>query len=248
MKKPTVAFFDFASCEGDQLQVINLEETLLELTELVDIVEFREAADQKANEYDIAFIEGSCVRASDEARLKQIRQNAKYVVAIGACATIGGINSLKNVYSEEHVGKVVYGDKAHLFESYPARPIDAVIKVDCKIHGCPIRKEEFIEACKSLLAGQLYEPPNYPVCVECKLAGNVCVFEKGQTCVGPITRAGCKACCVTQGAICWGCRGMVDEPNIYAHKEVLEKYGLNAEELANKLNLYFKWQEAADAE
>ncbi|MFH1874491.1 MAG: NADH:ubiquinone oxidoreductase [Pseudomonadota bacterium] len=248
MSKPTVAFFDFSGCEGDQLQVANLEEQLLVLNDLVEIVGFREIYDGKAEEYDIAFIEGSCVRKSDEARLKQIRERAKFVVAIGACATIGGINSLKNAQSEEKVRKLVYGKKADLFESYPARPIDAIIKVDCKIHGCPIRKEEFLEACKALLAGQKYEPPNYPVCVECKLAENICVFEKGETCVGPVTRAGCKACCVTQGAICWGCRGLVDDPNIDSHKEVLEKYGLKAEDLINKFNLYFKWQEDVNAD
>lgn len=245
MTKPKVAFFDFASCEGDQLQIANLEEKLVDLLGHVEVVSFREVMKEHSDDYDIAFVEGSCTRASDEERLKKIRSNAKIVVAMGACATIGGINSLKNARPLEQVRKEVYGDNAGWYETYEARPIDAVIPVDYKIHGCPIRKEEFLELCKALLTGQKYSPPNHPVCVECKLAENVCVFEKGMTCVGPITRAGCGACCITQGAVCWGCRGILDKPNTTAHKEVLDKYGLTVDEIKNKLNLYFTWQGAS---
>ncbi len=245
MTKPKIAFFDFASCEGDQLQIANLEEKLIELLDHVEVVSFREVMKEHSNNYDIAFIEGSCTRASDEERLKKIRSNAKIVVALGACATIGGINSLKNSRPIDEIRKEVYGERAEWYETYEARPIDAVIPVDYKLHGCPIRKEEFLDLCKALLTGQKYNPPNYPVCVECKLAENVCVFEKQMTCVGPITRAGCGACCITQGAVCWGCRGILDKPNITAHKEVLDKYGLTVDEIKNKFNLYFTWQGVA---
>lgn len=242
MTKPKVAFFDFASCEGDQLQIANLEEKLLELLEHVEVVSFREVMKEHSDDYDIAFIEGSCTRQSDEERLKKIRSNAKIVVAIGACATIAGINALKNTRPLDQVRKEVYGDKAQWYDTYAARPIDAVITVDYKLHGCPIRGDEFLSLCKALLTGQKFTVPNYPVCAECKLAENVCVFEKGMTCVGPVTRAGCGACCVTQGAVCWGCRGLIDDPNKNAHKEVLDKYGLKAEEVMNKFNLYFAYQ------
>lgn len=244
MTKPKIAFFDFASCEGDQLQIANLEEQLLDVLKHVDIVSFREVMKEHSDDYDIAFVEGSCTRKSDEERLKKIRSNAKIIVAMGACATIGGINSLKNIRPLEQVRKEVYGDKADWYETYAARPIDAVITVDYKLHGCPIRKEEFLALTKALLTGQKWEPPNYPVCVECKKAENVCVFEKGEVCVGPITRAGCEACCVTEGAVCWGCRGLLDNPNKDAHKEVLDKYGLSVDDIKNKFNLYFTWQEA----
>lgn len=242
MAKPKVAFFDFASCEGDQLQIANLEEKLLELLAHVEVVSFREVMKEHSDNYDIAFIEGSCTRRSDEERLKKIRSNAKIVVALGACATIGGINSLKNVRPLAQVRKEVYGDKAEWYDTYEARPIDAVIPVEYKLHGCPIRKEEFLDLCKALLTGQKFNVPNYPVCAECKLAENVCVFEKGMSCVGPVTRAGCGACCITQGAVCWGCRGLIDDPNKNAHKEVLDKYGLNAQDVMNKFNLYFAYQ------
>ncbi len=239
MAKPKIAFFDFASCEGDQLTVINLEEALLDVLQHVEIVSFREAMKEHSNDYDIAFVEGSCTRASDEERLKTIRKNAKIVVAIGACATCGGINAIKNTRPLETVRKEVYGDKWELFDTYPTRAIDEVITVDYKVHGCPMTKSEFVKVVKALLTGTKPEIPNYPVCVECKQAGNICVFEKGQTCVGPITRAGCEACCVTEGAVCWGCRGLIDDPNADAHIEVLEKYGLTVEELTSRMNLYF---------
>jgi coenzyme F420-reducing hydrogenase gamma subunit len=242
-QKPKIAFFDFAGCEGDQLQIVNLEEQLIELTEYFDIVEFREISSDHGDDYEIAFIEGSCTRPSDETRLRKIRTQARIVVAIGACATIGGINSLRNNRALQEVQEMVYGKDGEHIESYEARPIDAVIPVEYKIHGCPIRGEEFLELCKALLAGQKYLPPNYPVCVECKLAENVCVFEKGMSCVGPVTRAGCQACCVTQGAVCWGCRGLLDDPNTEAHKEVLDKYGLSVQDIVNRFDLYFRWQE-----
>lgn len=243
MGKPRVAFFDFASCEGDQLTVVNLEEALLDVLAHVDIVSFREAMKEHSDNYDIAFIEGSCTRVQDEDRLKKIRANAKVVVALGSCAAIGGINCLKNVRPLETVRKEVYGDKWQQYDTYAARAIDKVIKVDAYAYGCPINKNEFVKVVKSLLLGIKPDIPTYPVCVECKKAGNVCAFERGKTCVGPITRAGCDACCVTEGEVCWGCRGFVPDPNVDSHKEVLTKYNLTVDELKNKLNLYFSGME-----
>ncbi len=241
--KPKVAFFDFAGCEGDQLQIANLEEDLLEVLKLVDIVSFREVMKEHSDDYDIAFIEGSITRESDEARLKKIRENAKVLVAIGACATIGGINCLKNLQSMDEVKKIVYGDKADWFETYPARPVDAVVPVDYYVHGCPIDKGEFVKVLKALLLGVKPDIPNYPVCVECKKNENVCVFEKGMFCLGPVTRAGCSSRCVNNGSICWGCRGLVDDPNINAEKEVLEKYGLSVDDALKMLRLYDTYSE-----
>ncbi len=243
--KPRVAFFDFAGCEGDQLQVVNLEEDLLALLEHVEVVSFREAMKEHSDEYDIAFVEGSITRESDEARLKEIRANAKLLVAIGACATIGGINALKNSQDLEDVKRYVYGKDAKHFDTYATRPVDAVVKVDAYVHGCPIDRKEFLEVVKALLLGKKPEMPNYPVCVECKAAENVCVFEKGQFCMGPVTRAGCGAACVTQGSICWGCRGFVDDPNTDAAREVLEKYGLDLKDVMNKFRLYTGCSELA---
>ncbi len=245
MIKPKIAFFDFAGCEGDQLQVINLEEDLLKVIGLFDIVSFREAMKGDSDEYDIAFVEGSITRRSDEARLKDIRKNAKILVAFGSCATLGGINLLKNFQEQENVRKFVYGDKAHQYETYPARPLSAVVPVDTNIHGCPIDRNEFVMVAKALLLGKKPEIPNYPVCVECKIAENRCVFEMGMTCIGPVTRAGCSACCVTEGSFCWGCRGLVDNPNADSEREVLSKFGLSITDILRKFRLYTGFSEVA---
>ncbi len=239
MSKPKIAFFDFAGCEGDQLTVVNLEEALLDVLGHVDIVSFREAMKEHSDDYDIAFVEGSCTREQDEARLKEIRKNAKIVVAIGACATSGGINALKNTRDLETVRKEVYGEHWNDYDTYRTRGIDEVVDVDYKVYGCPMTQSEFVKVVKALLTGTQPDIPNYPMCVDCKQAGNVCTFEKGQTCVGPVTRAGCEACCVTEGATCWGCRGLVDDPNVDSHKEVLEKYNLTVDELTNRMATYF---------
>jgi coenzyme F420-reducing hydrogenase gamma subunit len=244
MQKPRVAFFDFAGCEGDQLQVANLEEDILALLGQVDVVNFREVMKEHSDQYDIAFVEGSCTRLQDEDRLKQIRKNAKVVVALGSCAAIGGINCIRNYKDLEEVRRTVYGDQAKLFDTYAARPIDAVVKVDAYVYGCPINKEEFLRVVKSLLLGKKTDIPTYPVCVECKKNENVCAFERGQNCVGPVTRAGCDSCCVNEGTICWGCRGLVDNPNENSQKEVLIKYGLTVDDAIGKFKLYFGWQEA----
>lgn len=244
--KPKAAFFDFAGCEGDQLQVANLEEKLLDLIEVVEVVSFREVMKEHSDDYDIAFIEGSVTRDHDVERLRDIRENADTVVAIGACATIGGINSIRNTQTPEKVKERVYGDKADLFETWDkAKGIDSVIEVDYKVHGCPIDRDEFLHVVNSLVMGREPNIPDYPVCVECKLNENVCAFERGEFCVGPVTRAGCDSCCVNEGTVCWGCRGMIDDPAENAHKEILEEYGLTAEEVIKKFNLYFNYQKEA---
>ncbi len=245
-EKPKAAFFDFAGCEGDQLQVVNLEEKLLDLIEIVDVVSFREAMSEHSDDYDIAFVEGSATTPHAEERLEEIRENADTVVAIGACATIGGINSIRNPRDFKEVQEKVYGDKADYFESWEkAKPADAVISVDYKVHGCPIDRDEFLQVVDSLVRGKEPNIPDYPVCVECKLNENVCAFERDEFCLGPITRAGCDACCVNEGTRCWGCRGMIDNPNENAHKEVLEEYGLTVEDIKKEFNLYFAWQQEA---
>ena len=236
--KPRVAFFDFAGCEGCQLQVINLEEDILSLTEVVDIVSFREAMTEHSDAYDIAFVEGSITRESDEERLRKIRANAKVIVALGACACIGGVNALKNTRDLEIVRREVYSEDAALFETYATRPVDAVVKVDHYVRGCPIDGEEFLSVVKALLMGVEPDIPNYPVCVDCKLDENACVFEHGEFCLGPVTRAGCGALCPRNRTGCLGCRGPVDNPAINAEIEVLKKYGLTLDESLGKFQIF----------
>ncbi|MFN8531343.1 MAG: NADH:ubiquinone oxidoreductase [Anaerolineae bacterium] len=191
--KPKIAFFEFTSCEGCQLTVVDTLQTHPELLDVVEIVQFREAMSEHGENYQIAFIEGSCTRPSDEPRIRQIRERAQIVVALGACAGIGGVNSIRNRLPLEDVRTYVYGDKKEWFETYPARPISDVIKVDAEIPGCPIDRKEFAMAVAHLLQGRMPNIPDYPLCIECKLKENVCMFLRGKTCLGPITWAGCDA-------------------------------------------------------
>jgi len=244
--KPKVAFLDFTCCEGCQLTVLNCEPEIPDLIAALDIVNFREAKTERSDDYDIAFVEGSCTRESEIPRLKRIREQAKIVVALGACSCIGGINSIKNRFPMDEAMRYVYGDKAKDYDTIPTRPIDAVIPVDIYIPGCPIDRSEFLSVTKDLLMGRTPKQVRQittPVCAECKLAGNVCVFFKGDSCVGPITRGGCKAVCVTGGSRCWGCRGLVPDPNVNSEKEVLQKYSVSPEGLMRKFSLYWTYQE-----
>lgn len=243
--KPKVAFFDFASCEGCQLQVVNLEAEMLDVIGAVDIVQFREAMTESSDDYAIAFVEGSITREKDIPRLKKIRDQAAVLVALGSCATIGGVNCLKNFQPSDEVRKYVYGDKAHWYETFAARPIDAVVPVDFYIHGCPIHKDDFVRTVRDLLLGKTPETPTYPVCVECKRKGNICVFELGKTCLGPVTRAGCGSWCPTYQDNCVGCRGLIPDPNTDAEKEVLEKYGLTVDQAIGQFRLFLGYSEVA---
>ena len=237
--KPKIAFFDFAGCEGDQLAVLELEHELLDLLGLVEIVNFREAIDDRRDDYDIAFLEGSITRPADLPRVQKIRDTAKICVAIGACATTGGINAIKNTAPDlEEVRRYVYGEKAHCFDTFATRPMKAVIKVDYELHGCPINKYEFVELVKCLLSGRPFVNKNYPLCVECKQNGNICVFHKKMTCLGPITRAGCDSICPNNGNKCEGCRGLVDDPNTDTAREVLAEHGYTVEDILREFTLF----------
>ena len=240
--KPKVAFFDFTSCEGCQLTVVDSLQTNLDLLDAVEIVQFREAISERGEDYAVAFIEGSITRESDEARLKQIRERAAVVVALGSCAHLGGVNALKNLQPLDDVRQYVYGDKAKWYPTYAARPISAVIKVDAFIPGCPIDRFEFLEVVKALLHGKKPPIPDYPMCVECKLKENICVFHKGGFCMGPITRAGCGAICPTYGDGCEGCRGVIPNPNSDSMKTVLTDYGLSVEDVMARMTMFNTYQ------
>jgi len=238
MSKPRVAFFDFASCEGCQLTVVDALQTYPELLGAVEIVNFREASSRREDDYLIAFVEGSITREEDEPRLKKIREQAAILVALGACAHTGCVNALKNLQPLDDVRKYVYGDKADWYPTYAARPISAVVQVDAVIPGCPIDRDEFVKVVKAVLVGKKPPVPDYPVCVECKLKGNVCMFHIGKTCLGPVTRAGCGAICPTNGDGCEGCRGFIPNPNENAMKDVLDEAGLTVDEIMAQMTMF----------
>lgn len=240
-RKVTLGFFDFTSCEGCQIELTNLGAPVFTgLLEHVEFVEFREAMTEKTIQpIDIAFIEGSFSREADRSRLEDIRRRSGVVIAYGACATIGGINALKN-HQTDYL-KAVYGKDAgspHL-DSQKALPIHEVIKVDYKLHGCPMSKEEFVKVVSDLLHGKEPLIPNYSVCVECKLRETVCRYHQGDHCMGPVARAGCGAPCPADGIPCEACRGFVTHPNQVALEKVLhEKGGLSRERADAKSRMF----------
>jgi sulfhydrogenase subunit delta len=240
-RKPTVAFFDFASCEGCQIEFTNYgDDAILELLNHVEIVEFREAmTETTSGRIDIAFVEGSFTREEDRARLEEIRRRARTVVAYGACACTGGINALKN--HQDDFAEYVYGDDARLphLRSGTARPISAAIQVDHEVMGCPINKDELLNVISNLLHGTMYVAPTYPVCVQCKRRETVCRYDEGDHCMGQVARAGCGAPCPAQGIPCEACRGFVDDANLLALEKVLvDRAGFSQKRAVSKSRMF----------
>jgi len=215
--KTKIAFFDFTGCEGCQLTVVDTLQAHLDLLDAVEIVQFREAMSEQGDDYQIAFVEGACTRAFDENRLRTIRARAEVVVALGACAHLGGVN-------------YVYDSVGEFHESYNVRPVQAVIPIDAVIPGCPINRDEFIQTVRLLLQRRKPQLPDYPVCAECKLRENACVVWNGQLCLGAVTRAGCNAICPAYGQGCLGCRGLVPNPNLNWLEASLAKHGVEKDD------------------
>lgn len=249
MNRLKIAIFDFASCEGCQLQIVGLEEELLDLLSIVQPVEWREVISDQSTEYDVAIIEGSIVRHEDAECLKVIRSRAEILIALGACATMGGINKLKNNFDLSDVEQCVYGSAGKMkhLQTQATRAVDEVVSVDYKVHGCPINKREFGYIIRCLAINKRPIIPSYPVCVECKKKGNICRYEYNEICLGPVTRAGCDAPCPSNGFWCFGCRGFVDDPNISAAKDVMDKYSKTVDDLKSRMLLFGSNQEPTDA-
>ena len=241
MGKPKVAFFDFASCEGCQIEFTNYgDAAFLELIKHVDVVEFREAMTEKTTDpIDVAFVEGSFTREADRARLEKIRERAAIVIAYGQCASGAGINGLKNHQTDYK--QFVYGadaDQPNL-DSQKALPISAAIKVDYMALGCPVNKYEVLQIVFHLLHGKEPVIPNYPVCVECKRRESVCRYAEGDHCLGMVARAGCSAPCPAFGVPCEACRGFVDHPNVPALERVLvQRAGFSQKRAADKALMF----------
>ncbi len=249
MTRPRVAFFSFGSCEGCQLQVLSVEDVLPELLGAIEIVNFREAMDDRRDDYDIAFVEGSLVKPDDVAELQKIRSHAQILVAIGACACLGGVNAMRNRRPVTELARDVYeGRQDGVFAALPdASPLASVVQVNYEIRGCPIDRHEFLEAVRSLLAGTVPVTPPYAVCVECTLRGTPCLLERGVPCLGSVARAGCNAPCPAYGAPCEACRGCHDVPNFEALGEAFFRHGLTRTVAAEKLQLFNNYREIRDA-
>ena len=234
--KLKIASFDFTCCEGCQLQLANSESSLTDFLALLDIRNFREISSERHHDYDIALIEGSVTRQDEVERLLAIREQAKVVVAFGSCACFGGVNSLKNRHAISDCVATVYGNM--VVETLPVRKISDVIAVDLAIPGCPVSKAEVERIVVNLATGSLPTLPAYPVCVECKQQLTTCLFELGEICLGPISRAGCNAPCPTGQSPCLGCRGAADDSNMPAFVALVKERGFSLDKLREKLAFY----------
>jgi coenzyme F420-reducing hydrogenase gamma subunit len=237
--KPRIAIFSLTGCEGCSLAILELEEQLLQLLGAADIVNFREGMTERDWDIDIGFVDGAVSTPHDEENVRRYRASCKTLVAAGACACLGGVNTLKHHQPADEYREWVYGDRALMFPTAEARPVSAVVPVEYELPGCPMVKEEFLRFLLCLLNGRPFHLPTYAVCVECKRRGTLCQYEKGEICLGPVTRAGCNAICPYYGAKCEGCRGILSEEALAAlGRNVHEQYDVPAEEVIASLRLY----------
>ena len=241
MDKPSIGIYGLTGCAGDQLAILNCEDELLEIAGSLDIRFFPMAMSINDEDcpLDIVFVEGAVVQPKDEQILKKLRDRARLLVAIGTCAVWGGVQAMKNEISREELKLQVYGNAGKVFETMSAQPLSHFVKVDMAVSGCPIEKEQLLQAVAALLHGDLPRLPNYSVCTECKMAENPCVLiEKGQLCLGPITVAGCNARCPSHNRPCVGCRGPVEEANISSEIQILKEKGFTWVDIQNRLRTF----------
>jgi coenzyme F420-reducing hydrogenase gamma subunit len=201
--------FKFSSCDGCQLQLLNMEDELLALAGTVEIANFLEARRRVLpGPYDVVLVEGSVSTPHEAEYIKEIRGQAKILIAIGACATAGGIQALRNRADADEFAREVYPHPEYLKYLDTATPISAHVPVDLELYGCPVNRAEVLEAITALLHNRKPNLPQHSVCLECKLQGTVCVMvAKGMLCLGPVTRSGCGALCPSNGRGCYGCFG-----------------------------------------
>jgi len=209
MSKPTVAVYKFSSCDGCQLSILNLEDELLDLVGAVEIAYFLEARRRTLpGPYDIALVEGSVTTPHEVERIQEVRRQAKTLVAIGACATSGGIQALRNSTSLDDLALAVYEHPEYLRALPKSTPLSEHVKVDFELWGCPVNKYQLVEVIQAFLQKRRPSLPTQSICLDCKRRGIVCVIVAyGFACLGPATRTGCGVLCPANGRGCYGCFG-----------------------------------------
>ena len=212
---PRLAVWKFASCDGCQLSLLSCEDELLTVAGEVEIAHFLEASRAVAEgPYDLSLVEGSITTAHDAERIRHVRSVSKTLVTIGACATAGGLQALRNTADVDEYRRIVYAHPAYIDTLADSTAIRDHVTVDFELRGCPIDKGQLLETISAFLAGRKPNVAPHSVCVPCKLAGNVCVaVADGQPCLGPVTQAGCGALCPAVGRGCYGCFGPMETPN-----------------------------------
>ena len=227
--KPSVAVYKFSSCDGCQLSLLNLEDELLELVDQVEIAYFLEARRRALpGPYDIGLVEGSVTTEEEIHKIKEVRQDCKLLIALGTCATAGGVQALRNFADLETFTQTVYPHPEYIHALPTSAPISDHVKVDIELWGCPVNKYQLVELITAVLHKRRPNLPQVAVCLECKRKGNVCTMvANGTACLGPITRAGCGAICPSMNRGCYGCFGPLPNAEIDAfvpHLKAAERY------------------------
>jgi sulfhydrogenase subunit delta len=227
--KPKLAVWKFASCDGCQLSLLDLEDDLLPLAGAVEIADFREATSAVGTgPFDLSLVEGSVTTPHDAERIKEVRRVSKLLVTIGACATAGGIQALRNFADVDEFVSAVYATPQFISTLATSTPISAHVPVDFELRGCPIDKRQLVEVVTAFLHGRKPVIPSTSVCTECKRRGIVCVtVAHGTPCLGPVTQAGCGALCPAYTRGCFGCFGPKETPNTRALIPLLHARGLD---------------------
>lgn len=213
--RPSLAVWKFASCDGCQLTLLNCEDELLAVAGQVEIAYFPEATRGVVDgPYDLSLVEGSITTPADARRVQQVRQASRHLVTIGACATAGGIQALRNFADADAYRSAVYAHPEYIETLADSTPISAHVRVDFELQGCPIDAGQLLEVISAFAHDRKPAIPGHSVCVECKRRGTVCVMvARGTPCLGPVTHAGCGALCPAYGRGCYGCFGPQETPN-----------------------------------
>jgi coenzyme F420-reducing hydrogenase gamma subunit len=241
--KPKVGVFKFASCDGCQLTLLDAEDDLLGVARAVDIVYFPEASrSMLKGPYDIGLVEGSITTHHDAERIQQVRRQCHKLITIGACATAGGIQALRNWQDVDEFVRVVYATPQYISTLKSSTPIAEHVPVDFELRGCPISKHQLIELISATLAGRKPNIPTYSVCMECKREGNVCIaVAQGVPCLGPVTHAGCGAICPAFNRGCYGCYGPMESPNTESLSSQFRILGQSDQQIGRAFRGFNAW-------
>jgi len=231
---PKLAVWKFASCDGCQLTLLDCEDELLELAGRFQVAHFLEASSaQVEGPYDLSLVEGSISTPEDLERIKQVRKASRRLVTIGACATSGGIQALRNFAEVREFVSAVYARPDYVATLERSTGIADHVAVDFELRGCPIDRRQLLETISAFLAGRRPTVPGHSVCIECKQRGTVCVMvARGTPCLGPVTQAGCGALCPAYSRGCYGCFGPAETPNTSSLTGQLKMLGMPSSEAA----------------
>jgi sulfhydrogenase subunit delta len=228
-RRPKLAVWKFASCDGCQLSLLDCEDELLAVAGAIEIAYFLEATRAEVRgPYDLSLVEGSITTAHDARRIREVRKSSKTLVTIGACATAGGIQALRNFIDVKDFIDIVYARPDYIDTLATSTPISDHVAVDFELRGCPINKGQLLEVIGAFLEGRKPAVSANSVCVECKQRGNVCVMvAHGTPCLGPVTHAGCGAICPSYNRGCYGCFGPMESPDVRALSGWLRRLGMD---------------------